>query len=123
MRDAARFELEKRVDLYQFYLGAYLKGIAFYLAITGALLKFAIDNDTYRNIFGYAGILVSLAVLVPLLFSMRHEKSFKNEFARLATATRTQAIETSPFLMLIRVVVAIWAVVFAGWLYITFKLQ
>jgi len=57
MDETAKIELEHRVKLYQFYLGCYIKGIAFFLAITAALLKFALDSTKHSRIFSWAGIL------------------------------------------------------------------
>ena len=61
MDEAAKLELGHQVDLYQFYIGSYIKGLAFYIAVTGALLKFALDEMQYRRVFTSAGLLVSMA--------------------------------------------------------------
>jgi len=118
MNERAKFELEQRVDLYQFYLSSYMKGLAFFLAITGVLLKFAVDNREYRSIFSWAGILCSLAALIPIIFARNQERGFSSNFQRLAESTGTVPINTMPFRMLINVVLAFWIVVVLGWLYI-----
>lgn len=51
MDEPSKFELVQRVRLYQFYIDCYIKGIAFFLAITAALLKFAMDDKSNRTVF------------------------------------------------------------------------
>lgn len=114
----ASLELEQQVALYQFYLSAYLKGIAFYLAISGALGKFAADSESYRSELVWLGVLSSLAALIPLTYGFVHERYFRASFVRLADATATTPISTGPFRMLIAATTTLWAIVTFGWLFI-----
>jgi hypothetical protein len=123
MKESDKIELEHRVNLYQFYIDQYTKGIAFFLAITGALLKFAIDSKNYRTIFSAIGILCSLAVLIPLLFGFNHESSMSKDFGRLAQNTGTKKISTTPLKMLAIATAIFWIIVFLGWLYLMIFLK
>ena len=118
MAESARVELELRVRLYEFYVGSYIKGIAFYLGITGILLKFAVDSENYRSTFCAAGILCAVAVLVPLVFGSVHERAMRVRFRELAKATDTEAISTSPLRMLVFATVVFWVIIAGGWVYI-----
>ena len=118
MNESAKLELEQRVRLYEFHVGAYIKGIAFYLAITGVLLKFAVDTVQYRTVFAAAGLLCSFAILIPLMFGLRHERVMRRRFVELAEATGTNPISTSPLLMLSVATASFWMIVSAGWVYV-----
>jgi hypothetical protein len=118
MDESAKFELEQKVDLYKFYLSSYLKGIAFFLAIIGALLKFSVDSVAYRGVFSAAGVICCAIVLVPILYGISHERKFRRDFVRLAELTNTKPVSTSPFRMLIVTTASFWVIVSAGWLYV-----
>jgi hypothetical protein len=123
MEETAKTELENQVTLYQFYVSTYTKGIALYLAITGALLKFAIDSKEYRQVFGAAGLLSAIAILIVLGFGIAWERITAKEFRRLAVTTGTTCISTAPFRALTVAVAAFWVLVFIGWFYILFWLE
>ena len=118
MDESAKLELEHRVRLYQFYLDCYIKGIAFFLGITAALLKFAVESSLSRATFSLAGVLCSLVILIPLVFAYTHEKALSAEFLRLAEATRTRPISTSPLRMLTRATTLFWVIIAGGWCYL-----
>jgi len=121
--EAAKVELEHRVNLYQFYIGTYTKGIAFFLAITGALLKFALDSEQYRSVFSWAGLLCNAAILIPLIFGIAHERKIAAAFKRLAESTGTTRISTGPLRILAIATVVFWSILCVGWVYVLFWLQ
>ena len=123
MDDASKTELDHQVTLYQFYLGTYTKGIALFLAITGALLKFALDSKEYRQVFGMAGLASAIAILIIIGYAVFWERITAKEFKRLAEATGTTPISTAPFRALAVAVAAFWVLVFVGWIYILFGLE
>lgn len=123
MNENAKIELAHRVGLYQFYISQYTRGIAFFLAITGVLLKFAIDSQQYRFIFSLIGVICSLAVLIPLLFGFWHESNIASDFKRLAQKTKTEMISTAPLKMLSIATAVFWSIVFFGWLYVMICLK
>jgi len=123
MNEEAKAELEHRVSLYQFYIGSYTKGIAFFLAITGALLKFAVDSTEYRSVFAVVGLLCNAAVLIPLLYGARHERQIARDFTRLAEATHTKSISTGPLRMLVVATATFWVILCVGWLYVLLWLK
>lgn len=122
MEETSKIELENQVTLYQFYVATYTKGLALFLAITGALLKFALDSKEHRQVFGTAGLLSAIAVLIVLGFGIAWERTTAKEFRRLAMTTGTTCISTSPFRALTVTVAVFWVMVFIGWLYILFWL-
>ena len=123
MNEEAKVELEHRVSLYQFYIGTYTKGIAFFLAITGALLKFALDSAEYRVIFAAAGLICSASILIPLGYGAHHERQIARDFTRLAEGTNTRSISTGPLRMLVVATAIFWAIVCLGWLYVLLRLR
>jgi dihydrodipicolinate synthase/N-acetylneuraminate lyase len=118
MDEAAKLELEHRAKLYQFYVDCYIKGIAFFLGITAALLKFAIDSADHRATFSVAGILCSLVVLIPLRYAFAHQKTMAADFQRLAKATQTKPISVEPLHMLVRATTGFWIIIALAWVYI-----
>lgn len=120
--ESAKIELEHRVALYQFHLGSYIKGVAFFLAITGALLKFGLDSELYRAVFSWAGLMCNFAILIPLIFSFVHERHIARDFDRLAIATKTATISTNPLRMLAIATTVFWLILSAGWIYVIFWL-
>jgi hypothetical protein len=118
MDESDKFELEQRLRLYQFYIDCYIKGIAFFLAITAALLKFAVDAKSYRTVFAVAAIMCTVAVLIPLVFGLIDERKIARDFRRLAETTQTKPISTAPLLMLSIATAYFWLIVFGGWIYI-----
>jgi hypothetical protein len=114
INESAKLELEQRVKLYEFYVGAYIKGIAFYLAITGVLLKFAMDCDRYRGVFSAVGLLCSFAILIPLWFAIRHERELQRRFLELAALTATKPISTSPLLVLSCATACFWVIMLSA---------
>ncbi|MDZ4287355.1 MAG: hypothetical protein U0984_05325 [Prosthecobacter sp.] len=118
MDESSKFELEQRVRLYQFYVDCYIKGIAFFLAITAALLKFAMDSKPYRTVFAVAAIICTLSILIPLIFGMVDERKMARDFRRLAEATKTTPTSTAPLRMLAIATAYFWLIVFGGWIYI-----
>jgi hypothetical protein len=118
MNESAKFELEKRISLYQFYLDLYTKGIAFFLTITGALRKFAFDSQSNRNIFVGSGLLATIVFLIPLAFGLFHARTMQKDFNRLGDATGTVPFSVSPLQMLVSCVAVFWILVFGGWVYI-----
>ena len=118
MDESSKFELEQRVRLYQFYIDCYTKGIAFFLSIMTALLKFAVDSKLYRPVFARAAIISTLAILIPLLFSIAQQRKIAQDFRRLAKATKTTPISAAPLLMLSIVTACFWLIVLGGWIYI-----
>ncbi len=117
----ARLELELQVGLYKFYLDCYLKGIALFLAIAGALLKFAVDSPHGGRIFAYAGLGSSLSVVVPLLYGVAHARRFARDFARLGALTGSRPISVGPFYMFIAVSALFLSMVIAGWAYLVLE--
>jgi hypothetical protein len=118
MSSPAEIELGHKVDLYQFYISAYTKGIAFFLAITGALLKFAVDSDDYRQLFSLAGLACNAAVLIPLIFGAFHERRMAAHHRRLAKATGTTFISTAALKMLVWATAVFWAILCLMWVYV-----
>jgi len=118
MDDGAKFELEQLTGLYKFYLDAYIKGIAFFLAIASFIAKTALDSLAHRVFFGLAGMTTSTAVLIPLIFSIWHERHLCDQFRQLAKMTATTPVSTAPFRILIVGTSALWLLVFAAWIYI-----
>jgi hypothetical protein len=118
MDESAKLELEHRVRLYQFYIDCYIKGMAFFLGITAALLKFAVDSIPYRNIFAVAAIGCTLTILIPLIFGMVDERRIARDFKRLAELTKTAPISTAPLLMLSVAVATFWVIILGGWIYV-----
>lgn len=106
--------------LYQFYIDCYIKGIAFFLGITAALLKFALDSDSagHRTIFALAAITCTVAILIPLVFGIVDESRMAADFRRLAEATKTRPISTVPLRVLSITTGCFWIIVFSGWIYI-----
>lgn len=113
--EQAENELAHRVDLYKFYMDCYVKGIAFYLGITAFLIKFAIDTPQHRIVFYVGGVACALAILVPLLYSIRHREEMQSDFQRLAALTKTKEISTAPLHMLNSAVLAFWLIIVIGW--------
>jgi hypothetical protein len=123
MDEAARIELDHRVSLYQFYVATYTKGIALFLAVVGALLKFALDSKDHRAIFATAGLACTLAILIIIAYSLSYERDIAKDFARLGAATGTAPITSAPFRALSAAVLAFWILVLVGWVYILFWLR
>lgn len=118
MNEVAKLELDHQVILYQFYVATYTKGIALFLAITGALLKFALDSAEHRSIFATAGIVCSVAILIVFFYGLAYRRATQVEFTRLAEAAGTKPISTKPFAALTATAGAFWVVVLAGWVYV-----
>jgi hypothetical protein len=114
----AKFELEQAVGLYKFYLDAYIKAIAFFLAIAGFVAKAAIDSARDRGLFSTIGLVCNAIVLIPIGFGIYHERTISRSFIRLAQQTGTSALSTSPFRMMIVATCAFWIVLSAGWFYL-----
>src|SRR5688572_8270838 len=123
MDESAKTELEHHVRLYQFHVDCYIKGIAFFLAITAALLKIAVDSQTFRVPFAIGALLCTVAISLPIVFGFTHEKRLVEEFQRLAVATKTRPLSTAPLRMLARTAAFFWFIVAGGWIYILFRLR
>lgn len=117
VNEAAKVELEHRVALYQFYLNSYIRGIAFFLAINAVLFKFAIDDQLHRRMFSILALLCGLAILIPLVFSIRHVREMGSDFKRLAEATRTKPIRVAPLTMLSGATTLFWLIIVGAWVY------
>lgn len=118
MDESAKFELELRFKLYELYVNSFIKGIALFLAINGALLKFALDSVRYRSVFSLAAIFSFLVIVIPGVFALFHERVLSRDFARLASATNTSPISTVPLRMLAIATWIFWLCFFLGWIYI-----
>lgn len=116
--ESAKLEYERQVELYQFHVGAYIRGIAFFLAINALLLKFAIDDLVNRTMFAIFALSCGLAILIPLVFSFCHVRNIRKDFQRLAVLTKTQPISVAPFVMLSSVTLAFWIIIFGAWGYL-----
>lgn len=119
--DLAKLELKTHTELYQFYINCYLKGAAVFLAIMGALFKFALDPTPHRRVFAVAGLSGCALIVFPLIFAFSQERRFRADFNQLANRTKF-LISTSAFFMLCITVTGFLAVVIAGWLYVYFLL-
>jgi hypothetical protein len=119
--EAARLELDHRITLYQFHVGSYIRGIAFFLAINAVLFKFALDDKVQRTLYSIIALLCCLAVLVPLVFGALHIRVMNDDFKRLAEATGTKAILVSPFTMLTIATAAFWLIIFGSWVFMFFR--
>ena len=65
-----------------------VKVIGLYLAVTGALLKFALEGaatEELRAALSYMGTLVSLLTLMACVFAERYRRTLKQEIARIYT--------------------------------------
>ena len=118
MDEAAKFDLEKRIDLYKFYVDLYAKGIVIFLAIQSFVLKSAIDIPRHRQALATVGATAAIIFLVPLFFSFVHERHLRSEFLRLATATETTIVTTAPLRALIWAVAAFWILIFCACLFV-----
>ena len=118
LNDPARQELDHQVQLYQFHVGSYIRGIAFFLAINAVLMKFALDDKSQRLLYSVVAMLCALAILIPLRFGFRHGAKLAADFERLAKATGTQPVDTSPLAMLVRATFWFWLIIFSVWVYI-----
>lgn len=114
--ESAKLELDHRVALYQFHASAYIRGIAFFLAINAVLIKFAIDDTTNRGLYSEVALLCSIAIVIPLAFSYWHIGEMKREFKRLAVATRTIALSVAPLAMLSFATTVFWLVILVTWI-------
>ena len=72
LHDPAGQELDHQVQLYQFHVGSYIRGIAFFLAINAVLMKFALDDKSQRLLYSVVAMLCALSILIPLRFGFRH---------------------------------------------------
>lgn len=111
----AKFELGMRKDLYKFYGGAYLRTVAFFLAITALLLKLALDDPDRRTLLSLVGIGATLIALIPLINSFIHYEEMRDRFDELARETRTKAVSVTPILLLALTSSAFWFLVAVGW--------
>ena len=118
MDDAAKFDLEQTIGLYKFYLDAYIKAIAFFLAIAGFVAKAAIDSERDRALFATVGLICNGIVLIPIAFGIYHERAIAKTFKRLAASTGTTTVTTAPFRMMIVATCAFWVVLSIGWAYL-----
>ena len=115
--EAAKLDLQNHVTLYQFYVGAYIKGIAFFLAINAVLFKFALDDKPDRLLFSLVALGAGLAILMPLFFGRSHALGLADLFQKLSRRTETEVIDVSPLKMLVRTTAIFWSLIFVLWLY------
>jgi hypothetical protein len=116
MDEAAKFELEKRIDLYKLYMDVLTKGIGLFLVIATFLLKTAFDDPKHSSLLCIGGAISSLAVLIPIRFAFLHGKDFSLDFDRLASATGTKALSSKPLMVLLVTTLIFWAIIFLGWI-------
>ena len=114
---AAKLDLENQVALYQFHVGSYTKGIAFFLAINAVLFKFALDDESRRLLYSIVAILCGAAILIPLGYGLLHSRRMKVRFDRLAELTRTDPIDVTPLQMLVQATAAFWVIILGTWMY------
>ena len=117
--EGAKLSLAQRVGLYQFFVTSYMQGIAFFLTITGVLLKFALERETnHRAVFVIAGLAFLLAACFPLLGARRYERDMAKRFQRLAAQTSTEPVDTTPLRNLIYATWVFWVIIAVGWAYV-----
>ena len=117
-----KFQIEHDTDLYKFYITNYLKVIAFYIAINGALLKFAVDSAQYRSVFCLAALLYSLVLGPVVVFGIFQNRSFQSRFKKYSASSEIDSISTAPGYLLGTIASFFWTATVIGWLYILFVL-
>jgi hypothetical protein len=115
IESASLFEIDQNRRLYEFYLGWYLKGTVFFVALAAALAKLALDSGFHRRTFLAAGAAWSLLLLAPLACGFMYERRQSMAFGRLAALTGTDPISTAPFRLVLSLVAAIWVGIGASW--------
>lgn len=120
MENNETFELKQLLSLYEFYISSYIKGLAFYITITGALIKFSLEAEVISNriIFSIAGLTVNLISLCIIMFAFFHRKDMQSSFQKLSSQTGTSLVKTSPFNMLIYASLGLWLLTTIGWIHI-----
>ena len=118
MDEAAKFDLEKRIDLYKFYVDLYTKGIVIFLAIQSFVLKVAVDTPSHRQGLAMVGMTAAAIFLVPLFFAFLHEQSLRSEFLKLSEITKTTTVKTTPLRALIWAVAAFWVLIFSACVFV-----
>ena len=96
MEETSKIDLDNQVTLYKFYVGTYTKGVALFLAITGVLLKFALDSKEHHQVFGSAGLISTIAIFIILGYGIAWERITSEEFKRLAKATEPPLSQLLP---------------------------
>jgi len=122
MDNNTKFQIEQDTDLYKFYITSYLKAIAFYIAINGVLLKFAVDSTQYRSVFCLAALLYSLVLGPVIVFGMFQNRSFRSRFKKYSASSGIESVSTAPGYLFGTISSFFWIATVVGWIYILFVL-
>jgi len=122
IESASLFEIDQNRQLYEFYFGWYVKGMAVFVVLAGVLAKLAVDSRFHRRTFIAAGAVWSLGLLAPLVIGLGYERRTSTLFARLAALTGTDPISTAPLRLLLMGGAALWLALAAVWVTLWFDL-
>ncbi len=123
MNEEAKLELELRFRFFELYLNTSMKGLAFFIALQGALLTLAARDRGSQEMFSVAALIMCISTLIPLHGSLKVLKKMEGHFERLAAQTGTALIELRIAWVFWLGTLTFWALSVVGWicLYFTAK--
>ncbi len=115
--------LKEKAREVQEVLSQFLKGVALYVAITGALLKFSLDKNAtpeLRLALSILGILVSLVGFGSCIFSRRYQTAAANDIRALSAAAGVQDFTSNllPFQYMTWLLLGFLSIATCGWVYL-----
>ena len=123
LTDSLRDMLKQKTDEATQLQGHYIRAFTVYLAITGGLLKFALDQNAtpqLKSAMGLLGLLISCSGLLACLFGERLRRTMESDISLLSTDLGLPQL-TSNLLSLkytVRTAFVFVLIVVVSWLYV-----
>ena len=118
MDERIKYELDQKIEVHHNYFSNALKLMAFFLAIMGALLKFAIESPKYSDVFCIAGAVISAIAMIVSALAFVFNISLSKDVRRLSCQLGIRPISIIPVLILSLGALCANAIFLVGWYFL-----